>query len=519
MFEGLAEKLQEAFKNLRGDRKLTEADVEVALREVRIALLEADVNFRVVKEFIARVKEQAIGGTVLDGLNPAHQVVKIVHGEMVKLLAGEGATDDNTPIITATGLQDKNGPAALNLAPKGLSVIMLCGLQGAGKTTLSAKLAAYLRKQGKQVVLAACDVQRPAAIKQLQVVGEQAKTPVFTIPGSTDPVKIAIDAKAWAEEKNANVLILDTAGRLHVDETLMDELKAIKAATEPGETLLVLDAMTGQDAVNVAKEFDGVLDVSGFVMTKMDGDTRGGAAISIRAVVGKPIKFIGVGEKMEALEPFYPDRAASRILGMGDVMSLIEKAESAIDEKQAAQMEKKLRQGKFDFEDFLAQMQQMRKLGPLQELFKLIPGVGSAMKDVDFSAGEKEMARFEAIVRSMTAGERRRPEIINGSRRKRIAAGAAVPVAEVNTALKRFDEMRQMMQGLASGNMPGMPGGMPPIPGMKPQQRGIPGAQPMPGAGNIVKRKSAGSGNNPGGDKGGGPRFGGFPFGRGGKNP
>ena len=445
---------------------------------------------------------------MLDGLNPAHQVVKIVHSEMVKLLAGADADDDNTPIITEKGLKDKNGPAVLRLQPKGLSVIMLCGLQGAGKTTLAAKLASHLRKQGKQVVLAACDVQRPAAIKQLQVVGEQAKAPVFTIAGETDPVRIATEAKAWAIEKNAAVLILDTAGRLHVDETLMDELKAISAATQPDETLLVLDAMTGQDAVNVAKEFDAALNATGFVMTKMDGDTRGGAAISIRAVVGKPIKFIGVGEKMEALEPFYPDRAASRILGMGDVMSLIEKAEGAIDEKQAALMEKKLKQGKFDFEDFLAQMQQMRKLGPLQELFKLIPGVGSAMKDVDFSAGEKERARFEAIVRSMTAGERRRPEIINGSRRKRIALGAAVPVAEVNSALKRFDEMRQMMQGLANGQMPGMPGGMPPIPGMKPPQRGIPGSPQS--SGGIVKRKAA-----PGTKDSGKPKFGGFPFGRG----
>jgi len=515
MFEGLAEKLQEAFKSLRGDRKLTEADVDVALREVRKALLEADVNFRVVKDFVARVKEQAIGGTVLEGLNPAQQVIKIVHGEMVKLLAGEEAGADNTPIITAKGLQDKNGPAILNLKPTGLTVIMLCGLQGAGKTTLAAKLAAHLRQQGKQVVLAACDVQRPAAIKQLQVVGEQAKAPVFTIVGSTDPVKIATDAKAWAEEKKANVLILDTAGRLHVDETLMDELKAIKAATQPDETLLVLDAMTGQDAVNVAKEFNEVLTATGFVMTKMDGDTRGGAAISIRAVVGKPIKFIGIGEKLDAIEPFYPDRAASRILGMGDVMSLIEKAEGAFDEKQAAQMEKKLKQGKFDFEDFLAQMQQMRKLGPLQDLLKLIPGVGSAMKDVDFSEGEREMARFEAIVRSMTPAERRRPEIISGSRRKRIAGGAAVPLAEVNDALKKFDEMRQMMQGLANGNMPGMP----PIPGMKPPQRGIPGTGSSagfppkpPGIGGVVKRKGANTDKSGGDKNAGGLKFGGFPF-------
>ena len=445
-------------------------------------------------------------------------MVKIVHEEMVKLLAGADATG-GTPVVTATGLQDKNQPSALVLAPKGLSVIMLCGLQGAGKTTLAAKMAGFLRKQGKQVVLAACDVQRPAAIKQLQIVGEQVKAPVFTIPGSTDPVRIATDAKAWALEKKADVLILDTAGRLHIDETLMDELKAIRAATNPTETLLVLDAMTGQDAVNVAKEFDGALDVGGFVMTKMDGDTRGGAAISIRSVVGKPIKFIGVGEKLEALEPFYPDRAASRILGMGDVMSLIEKAESAFDEKQAAQMEKKLMQGKFDFEDFLAQMQQMRKLGPIQELLKMIPGVGSAMKDVDFSEGEREMARFEAIVKSMTKEERRRPELINGSRRKRIAGGASVPVSEVNEALKKFDDMRQMMQGLANGQMPGMPGGMPPIPGMKPPQRGIPGAPRLPGSGAIVKRKSntgGGSGSQGGGgNPGGGPRFGGFPFGRG----
>ena len=481
MFESLAEKLQAAFSKLRGNAKLTEADVDAALKEVRTALLEADVNFRVVKEFVARVKERAIGEQILDGLNPGQQVIKFVYDEMLRLLSGDeehiGATSE------------------LNFAPKPPSVIMLCGLQGAGKTTLAGKLAQFLKKQGKVAVLAACDVQRPAAIKQLQIVGEQVKTPVYTVPGG-DPVRIAREAVEWATANKADVVILDTAGRLHVDEALMEQLQGIKSATQPSEILLVLDAMTGQDAVNVAKEFDTAINVGGFVLTKVDGDTRGGAAISVRSVVGKPIKLIGVGEKMDALEMFYPDRMASRILGMGDVLSLIEKAQEAVDEKKAAEMEKKLRTGKFDFEDFLDQMQQMKRLGPLDQLLKMLPGVGTQLKDVDFAAGEKEMAKFEAIVRSMTPNERRRPEILNGPRRKRIAAGAGTTVQNVNQAVSRFEEMRQMMKGLASGNMPGMTGGMGRM-------------SPMAG---MVKRKAGKDNKKKGGGNSGG-RFR-LPFGR-----
>ncbi|GAB4464856.1 MAG: signal recognition particle protein [Armatimonadaceae bacterium] len=448
MFDTLAERLQAAFEKLRGNTKLSEADVDTALREVRLALLEADVNFRVVKDFVARVKERAVGERVLEGLQPAHQVVKFVHDELVRLLSA----DPENPGV-ASGIR---------FAEKAPTVIMLCGLQGAGKTTLAAKLAKLLQKQGKTVGLAACDLQRPAAVKQLQVVGEQVKASVFTIPGSKNPVEVATEALAWAKSNRADVLILDTAGRLHVDEDLMEELQAVRKTTQPNEILLVLDAMTGQDAVNVAQEFNDSIPVDGFVLTKVDGDARGGAAISVRAVVGKPIKFIGVGEKMDALEVFHPDRLASRILGMGDVLSLIEKAQEAVDERKAAEMEKKLMQGKFDFEDFLDQMQQMRRLGPLENLLKLLPGVGTALKDIDFAQGEKEMKKFEAIVRSMTADERHRPEIINGSRRKRIAAGAGVEVQQVNQVLTQFEQMRQLMKGFASGGFPGMPA----MPGM-----------------------------------------------------
>ncbi len=446
MFESLAEKLQSAFARLRRNAKLTEADVDEALAEVRKALLEADVNFKVVKNFVARVKEKALGEQVLEGLDPAHQVVKFVHDELVLTLSGESFDPKS---------------AELAVAAKPPTVLMLCGLQGAGKTTLAGKLAKRLKSQGRQPLLAACDIQRPAAIQQLQVVGGQVGVAVYTRAGAS-PIEAAQEAVAYAKENRLDVVILDTAGRLHVDETLMDELKAVKEKTRPDEILLVLDAMTGQDAVNAAREFDAALDVGGFVLTKMDGDSRGGAAISVRAVVGKPIKLIGVGEKMDALEPFHPDRMASRILGMGDVLTLIEKAEAAVDEKQAVEMEKKLRTGKFDLEDFLSQMQQMKRLGPIEQLLKLLPGVGTHLKDVDWSAGEKEMARFEAIVRSMTPRERRAPEIINGPRRKRIATGAGVAVQEVNTTLNRFEQMRQLMRGMASGNLPGM-GGMPPM--------------------------------------------------------
>jgi signal recognition particle subunit SRP54 len=459
MFDNLAEKLQTAFAKLRGNQKVTEADIDEAMRIVRSALLEADVNFRVVKSFVNRVKEQALGADVLEGLQPGQQVIKFVHDELVRTLSGIGPDESIENAVAVP----------LNIQSRAITVMMLCGLQGAGKTTLAGKLAKRLIGQGKQVMLAACDIQRPAAIQQLQVVGGQVGATVYTQAGM-GPVDVAKHAVAFAVEKRLDVVILDTAGRLHVDGSLMDELKAIYAATSPHETLLVVDAMTGQDAVNVATQFTDAIDVTGFVLTKVDGDTRGGAAISLRAVAGKPIKLAGIGEKMDALEPFHPDRIAQRILGMGDVLSLIEKAEAAVDEKRAVEMEKKLRQGKFDFEDFLEQMQQMRKLGPLEQLLKMIPGVGSQLKDVDFGAGEKEMAKFEAIVRSMTPKERKNPEIINGSRRKRIAAGSGVPVSDVNMALNRFEQMRNLMKGLSSGKMPGL-SGMPAVPGMPGQRR------------------------------------------------
>ena len=474
MFESLAEKLQAAFSKLRGNAKLTEADVDVALREVRMALLEADVNFKVVRNFVARVKERAIGESILEGLQPGQQVVKFVYDEMVRTLSGvEDAGDESAPMVASE----------LTLAPKPPSVIMLCGLQGSGKTTLAGKLGKRLHGMGRQVILAACDIQRPAAIQQLQIVGEQVGVSVFTVPGKS-ALEVANAAVEFAKNNRFDTVILDTAGRLHVDDALMDELKAIRTQTDPSDVLLVLDAMTGQDAVNVATQFNEAIDVGGFVLTKVDGDARGGAAISVRAVVGKPIKFVGIGEKMDALEPFYPDRMAQRILGMGDVLTLIEKAEAAVDEKRAVEMEKKLKSGKFDFEDFLEQMQQMRKLGPLEQLLKLIPGVGTHLKDVDFSAGEKEMARFEAIVRSMTPRERKHPELINGSRRKRIATGAGVPVSDVNQALNRFEQMRGLMKAFAGGKMPAMPG-------MGGMRGGIPG---MPTARPKKKGKSGGTG-------------------------
>uniref|UniRef100_UPI00286B5AE5 signal recognition particle protein n=1 Tax=Armatimonas sp. TaxID=1872638 RepID=UPI00286B5AE5 len=446
-------------------------DVDAALREVRMALLEADVNFKVVKNFVARVKERAMGENILEGLQPAQMVIKFVHEEMIATLSGTDA--EGKPLTEAV---------PLTMSPKSPTVIMLCGLQGAGKTTLAGKLGAHLKKLGRQPLLAACDLQRPAAVKQLEVVGGQVKVPVYAQLTGKTPVQVAMEAVDFAKENRLDVVILDTAGRLHVDEVLMDELKAIKAQTKPDEILLVLDAMTGQDAVNVATQFNDVLEVGGFVLTKVDGDARGGAAISVRAVVGKPIKLVGVGEKLDALEVFHPERMASRILGMGDVLTLIEKAEAAVDEKQAAEMEKKLKGGKFDFEDFLSMQQQMKRLGPLEQLFKLIPGVGTQLKDMDWSVPEKEMAKVEAIIRSMTAKERRNPELINGSRRKRIAAGAGVGVPEINQLLNQFEQMRRMMRAMSSGKgMPGMPG-MPPMPGM----RGLP-------AGNPKKKKDGGS--------------------------
>ena len=443
MFEGLADKLQDVFKRLGKKGPLTEADVAEALREVRLGLLEADVNFKVVKEFVARIRERAVGTEILEGLHPAQQVIKIVDEELTALLGGE--------------------QAPLTFAGRPPTIIMLCGLQGAGKTTHAGKLAAFLRKQGRKPYLVAADIYRPAAIKQLQVVGEQVKTPVFTLDGA-DPTRIAQEGVAEASHSGHDVVILDTAGRLQIDEALMAELQRIKAAVSPQEILLVVDAMTGQEAVNVATGFNDALDVTGFILTKMDGDTRGGAALSIKSVVGRPIKFVGVGEKMDALEVFHPDRLASRILGMGDVLTLIERAEGALDQKKALEFEKKLRANKFDFEDYLDQMRQMKKMGPLDQILKLIPGLGGgALKDL--SIDERHLGRIEAMILSMTPHERREPALINGSRRRRIAMGSGTTIQDVNRLLTQFDQMKKMMRGLTgmdTGAMPSIPG----MPGM-----------------------------------------------------
>jgi len=423
MFESLSEKLQNVFNRLRGKGGLTEADVAEAMREVRLALLEADVNFRVVKEFVTRVKERAVGQEVLESLSPTEQVIKIVHETLTDLLGG--------------------AEAHLNLAPRPPTVILMVGLQGSGKTTHCGKLALMLRKQGRRPLLAACDIYRPAAIRQLEVVGEAVEVPVFQMGDQVDPVAIARAARAKAEADGHDVLIVDTAGRLHVDDALMAEVERLQAELAPHEILLVLDAMTGQDAVNVATQFCDRLNVSGFILTKLDSDTRGGAAISIRAVAGKPIKFVGVGEKPDALDAFYPDRMARRILGMGDVLSLIERAEAMFDEKKQLELEKKLRANRFDLEDYLDQMQQMRKMGPLEQLLEAIPGF-SQMRNKP-KIDEKHFVRVQAIIQSMTREERRDPSIINGSRRRRIAAGSGTTVHEVNELLGQFNQMRKLL--------------------------------------------------------------------------
>ncbi|MDR3709274.1 MAG: signal recognition particle protein [Capsulimonadaceae bacterium] len=425
MFESLSEKLQSAFARLGGRGVLSEEVVDKALHEVQLALLEADVNYRVVKGFIARVRERATGSDILKGLEPAQQVIKIVDEELTALLGGD---DEATKLV---------------FAPKPPTIIMLVGLQGSGKTTHAGKLAAFVRKQGRNPILVACDVYRPAAIKQLEIVGEQVKTPVFTKGDQIDPVDIAQEAVAEASTSGRDVVIIDTAGRLQIDDALMDELKRMKAAVKPTQILLVLDAMTGQEAVNVAKGFTDSLDVDGFILTKFDSDTRGGAALSLKTIANKPIKFIGVGEKMDALEAFHPDRMASRILGMGDILSLIEKVETEIDQEQAAAMEKKLRANRFNFEDFLEQMQQIRKLGPLDKLLGLLPGVGTQLKDVQFD--EKQIKRVEAMILSMTPGERNDPSILSGSRRRRIAAGSGTTLQEINNLVSRFEQMRKII--------------------------------------------------------------------------
>lgn len=431
MFQGLSEKLQETFKRLRGKGKLTEEDVNVAMREVRMALLEADVNYKVVKDFVAKVKERAIGQEVLESLSPGQQVVKIVNDEMVNLMGTVSSK--------------------INISSKPPTVILLVGLQGAGKTTHGAKLANMLKKQGKHPLLVACDIYRPAAIKQLQVLGEQIKVPVFS-QGQENPVKIAQSSIQHALSNGQDVVIIDTAGRLHINEELMGELRDIKASVKPHEILLVVDSMTGQDAVNVAESFHQELGVDGVILTKLDGDTRGGAALSIKAVTGCPIKFAGIGEKMDALEAFYPDRMASRILGMGDVLTLIEKAQSAFDEKQAREMEQKLRKNEFTLDDFLDQMQQIKKMGSLSSILEMIPGVGKQLKDVQIN--EKDMAHVEAIIHSMTAEERRKPALIKESRKRRIAKGSGTNIQEVGRLLKQFEQMQKMMKQFAGA--PGM---------------------------------------------------------------
>lgn len=427
-FEGLSGRLSEVFKKLKGRGKVKESDIKEVMREVRMALLEADVNYKVAKDFVASVSEKAMGSEVLESLTPAQQIIKIVNDELTELM---GSTN-----------------ARITFSSKIPTVIMMCGLQGAGKTTHCAKLARYFKQSSKRPLLAACDVYRPAAIQQLQIVGEQAGVPVFEM-GQGDPVEIARKAVLHARDYGNDILILDTAGRLHIDEELMDELRRIKEAVQPQEILLVIDAMTGQDAVNVAKSFDETLGIDGTILTKLDGDTRGGAALSVRAVTGKPIKFVGTGEKLDNLEPFYPDRMASRILGMGDVLTLIEKAQSTVDEQKAMEMAKKLKEQNFDMNDLLEQMQQIKQMGSLSQVISMFPGAGKISEE-ETAAGEAQLKKTEAIINSMTKRERERPAIINPSRKRRIAAGSGTKVEDVNRLLKQFEQMQKMMKMMGS---------------------------------------------------------------------
>ncbi|SDD47544.1 signal recognition particle protein [Sporomusa acidovorans] len=427
VFESLADKLQQTFKKLRGRGKLSESDVADALKEVRMALLEADVNFKVVKDLVAKIKERAIGQEVLESLTPAQHVIKIVNEELTNLMGGT--------------------QSRIAIASRPPTVIMLVGLQGAGKTTTAGKLAHLLKRQGKRPLMVAADVYRPAAIKQLEVLGEQLEIPVFTM-GQDNPVNIAKKAVDQALMMARDIVIIDTAGRLHINEELMNELKSIKQTVKPHEILLVVDAMTGQDAVNVAESFNNDLGLDGIILTKLDGDARGGAALSIKAVTGQPIKFAGMGEKLDALEPFHPDRMASRILGMGDVLSLIEKAESTINLEKAQEMQRKLRKEEFTLDDFLDQIEQVRKLGPLDQILGMIPGMGKLKQLQGLDFDDKEVKHIIAIIRSMTAKERRDPSIINGSRRKRIAVGSGTRVQDVNRLLKQFVEAKKMMKRL-----------------------------------------------------------------------
>lgn len=431
-FESLSEKLQSTFKKLRGKGKVSASDLKEAMREVKLALLEADVNFKVVKSFINSVSERASGAEVMESLTPAQQVIKIVNEEMINLMGSE--------------------EQKIRISPKPPTVIMMTGLQGAGKTTTAAKLGGLLKKQGKRPLLCACDVYRPAAVKQLQVVGGQLDIPVFAVEGSTDPVDIAKQALEHARLHSNDVLIVDTAGRLHIDEELMNELKNIKENIQPTEILLVVDAMTGQDAVNVAQAFNEQLGIDGVVLTKLDGDTRGGAAISVRAVTNKPIKFCGMGEKLTDLEVFHPERMASRILGMGDMLSLIEKAEQALDEKKALELEKKMRSATFTYNDFLDQMEQMKKMGPLDQLLGMIPGMNKqALEGVNID--ERKMLHVEAMIKSMTKGERENRDKLTPKRRERIAKGSGTTMAEVNALVKQFEQMQKMMKMMSGGKM------------------------------------------------------------------
>lgn len=438
-FESLSEKLQNVFKNLRSKGRLTEADVKTALKEVKMALLEADVSFKVVKQFIKTVQERAVGQDVMNGLNPGQMVIKIVNEELVALMGSE------TKEIEL-------------LQPKELTVIMMVGLQGAGKTTTTAKIAGKLKSKGRKPLLAACDVYRPAAIQQLQINGEKQGVEVFSMGADVSPVRIAEEAVTYAKEHGFNVLILDTAGRLHVDEAMMEELEAIKGAIRVHQTILVADAMTGQDAVNVSEMFNQKIGIDGVILTKLDGDTRGGAALSIKATCGKPILYVGMGEKLSDLEQFYPDRMASRILGMGDVMTLIEKAQMNIDEEKARNMEQKIKKAQFGFDDYLESMNQMKNMGGFSKVLQMLPGMGGAqMKQVEDSIDEKRMAQIEAIILSMTPKERANPDLLNPSRKKRIAAGAGVDISEVNKLVKQFDQSKKMMKQMSG--MMGTKGG------------------------------------------------------------
>jgi len=443
MFDSLSDKLNTVFKKLKGHGKLSEKNIEEGLKEVRMALLEADVHYRVVKGFIADIKNRAMGQEVMGSLTPGQQVVKIVNEELTKLMGSEHQ--------------------ALNLSGSTPISIMLAGLQGSGKTTTAGKLAIFLRKSGKRPYLVPADVYRPAAIDQLQKLGNQIEVPVFPSSTDMDPVDISRQALIAAHQEGCDVLLLDTAGRLHIDEDLMDELRRIKAAVNPSDILLVADAMTGQDAVNIAESFNAALDIGGVILTKVDGDARGGAALSIKAITGKPIKFIGVGEKLNALEPFHPDRLASSILGMGDVLTLIEKAQEVVDQKKAEELEKKLRKSEFTLEDFRDQMVQVRKMGSLTDIMKMIPGMGQVKQLKNLQVDEKEFIRIEAIINSMTPQERRQHNIMNGSRRKRIARGSGTRVQDVNQLLKNYTQVMKMIKKLNKGGMRGMNRGMLPF--------------------------------------------------------